>query len=96
MLEVMYDIPSRGLKECVISEDVVINNEKPILIYTQNQNLHNPRIFRNRNGEEQNDNIQDKTNIIPLLPLRDVVVFPHMIVPPLSDGRNPSPLWSPP
>jgi len=34
MLEVMYDIPSqRDIKECVISEDVVINNEKPILIY---------------------------------------------------------------
>jgi ATP-dependent Lon protease len=40
-------------------------------------------------GEEQNDNIQDKTNIIPLLPLRDVVVFPHMIVP-LFVGREKS------
>jgi len=34
MLEVMYEIPSqREVKECVINEDVVINNEKPILIY---------------------------------------------------------------
>jgi endopeptidase Clp ATP-binding regulatory subunit (clpX) len=34
MLEVMYDIPSqRDIKECVINEDVVTNNEKPILIY---------------------------------------------------------------
>ena len=34
MLEVMYDIPSqRDIKECVISEEVVINKEKPILIY---------------------------------------------------------------
>jgi ATP-dependent Clp protease ATP-binding subunit ClpX len=34
MLEVMYEIPSRrDIKECVISEDVVTNNEKPILIY---------------------------------------------------------------
>ncbi|MBP7341940.1 MAG: endopeptidase La [Smithellaceae bacterium] len=40
-------------------------------------------------SEEQNDNIQDKTNIIPLLPLRDVVVFPHMIVP-LFVGREKS------
>jgi len=40
-------------------------------------------------GEEQNDNIQDKTNIIPLLPLLDVVVFPHMIVP-LFVGREKS------
>jgi ATP-dependent Clp protease ATP-binding subunit ClpX len=34
MLEIMYDIPSqRDIKECVISEEVVTNNEKPILIY---------------------------------------------------------------
>jgi len=34
MLEVMYDIPSqRDIKECVISEEVVLNKEKPILIY---------------------------------------------------------------
>ncbi len=34
MLEVMYEIPSqRDIKECVINEDVVTNNEKPILIY---------------------------------------------------------------
>jgi len=39
--------------------------------------------------EEQYYNNQDKTNIIPLLPLRDVVVFPHMIVP-LFVGREKS------
>jgi len=39
--------------------------------------------------EEQNYNEQNKTNIIPLLPLRDVVVFPHMIVP-LFVGREKS------
>ena len=39
--------------------------------------------------EEQNYNNQNKTNIIPLLPLRDVVVFPHMIVP-LFVGREKS------
>ena len=39
--------------------------------------------------EEQNYNDQSKTNIIPLLPLRDVVVFPHMIVP-LFVGREKS------
>jgi ATP-dependent Clp protease ATP-binding subunit ClpX len=34
MLEVMYEIPSqREIKECVINEEVVTNNEKPILIY---------------------------------------------------------------
>ena len=34
MLEVMYDVPSQpDIKECVISEEVVTNKEKPILIY---------------------------------------------------------------
>ena len=34
MLEVMYDLPSRrGVRECVISEDVIIKNEKPILLF---------------------------------------------------------------
>ena len=34
MLEVMYDIPSQSdIKECVISEEVVLKKEKPILIY---------------------------------------------------------------
>jgi len=34
MLDVMYDIPSqKGIKECIINEEVIINNEKPILIY---------------------------------------------------------------
>ena len=34
MLEVMYDIPSEtDIKECVISEEVVLKKEKPILIY---------------------------------------------------------------
>ena len=34
MLEVMYEIPSQpDIKECVINEEVVTNNEKPILIY---------------------------------------------------------------
>jgi ATP-dependent Clp protease ATP-binding subunit ClpX len=34
MLDVMYEIPSRkGIRECLISEETVIRNEKPILIY---------------------------------------------------------------
>ncbi|MFO7570759.1 MAG: endopeptidase La [Smithellaceae bacterium] len=39
--------------------------------------------------EEQNLDKQDQSTIIPLLPLRDVVVFPHMIVP-LFVGREKS------
>ncbi|HPQ44418.1 MAG TPA: ATP-dependent Clp protease ATP-binding subunit ClpX [Syntrophales bacterium] len=34
MLDIMYDIPSRhDIKECLISEDVVLSGEKPILVF---------------------------------------------------------------
>ncbi len=34
MLDIMYDIPSRqDVRECVISEDVILNKEKPIIIF---------------------------------------------------------------
>ena len=34
MLDVMYEIPSqKGIKECIINEEVVVNKEKPVLIY---------------------------------------------------------------
>ncbi len=34
MLEVMYEIPSqKGIKECLVSEETIVKNEKPILIY---------------------------------------------------------------
>ena len=36
MLDIMYEIPSIGnVKECVISEDVILNKEAPILLYEQ-------------------------------------------------------------
>ncbi len=34
MLDIMYEIPSiEDVKECVVGEDVVLNNESPILLY---------------------------------------------------------------
>ncbi|MBN2282432.1 MAG: ATP-dependent Clp protease ATP-binding subunit ClpX [Deltaproteobacteria bacterium] len=34
MLDIMYDIPSRNdVRECLINEDVVLNREKPILLF---------------------------------------------------------------
>ncbi|MFH0933446.1 MAG: ATP-dependent Clp protease ATP-binding subunit ClpX [Nitrospirota bacterium] len=34
MLDVMYEIPSqKGIKECVINEETIVKNEKPILLY---------------------------------------------------------------
>jgi ATP-dependent Clp protease ATP-binding subunit ClpX len=36
MLDIMYEIPSQPLiKECVITDDVIINKEKPILTYEE-------------------------------------------------------------
>ncbi|MFO7963465.1 MAG: ATP-dependent Clp protease ATP-binding subunit ClpX [Desulfobacterales bacterium] len=36
MLAIMYDIPSiESVKECVVSEDVILNKEEPILLYEQ-------------------------------------------------------------
>jgi ATP-dependent Clp protease ATP-binding subunit ClpX len=38
MLDVMYEIPSMtGVKECVINEDVILDNEEPILLFEQAQ-----------------------------------------------------------
>jgi ATP-dependent Clp protease ATP-binding subunit ClpX len=34
MLDVMYEIPSQtGIKDCLITEETILNNEKPVLIY---------------------------------------------------------------
>jgi ATP-dependent Clp protease ATP-binding subunit ClpX len=36
MLDVMYELPSiSNVKECVVSEEVIMNHEKPILIYEE-------------------------------------------------------------
>jgi ATP-dependent Clp protease ATP-binding subunit ClpX len=36
MLDVMYEIPAlSNVKECVISEEVILNHERPILIYEE-------------------------------------------------------------
>jgi ATP-dependent Clp protease ATP-binding subunit ClpX len=36
MLDIMYDIPSRNdIKECIISEDVVMKRGIPIMLYEQ-------------------------------------------------------------
>ena len=38
MLDIMYELPSaENVKECVISEDVVLNKEEPILLYEQSK-----------------------------------------------------------
>jgi len=34
MLDIMYDLPSQSsIRECIISRDVILKKEKPILVY---------------------------------------------------------------
>ncbi len=38
MLDIMYDIPSKdNVEECVISEDVILKKDKPIVVYQQRE-----------------------------------------------------------
>ena len=40
MLDIMYDIPSRtGIKEVVVSEDVIVKHEAPLIVYTKEAEL---------------------------------------------------------
>jgi ATP-dependent Clp protease ATP-binding subunit ClpX len=34
MLDIMYELPSlKNVRECVVSEEVILNHEPPILLY---------------------------------------------------------------
>jgi ATP-dependent Clp protease ATP-binding subunit ClpX len=36
MLDIMYDVPSRsGVKEVVVSEEVILRHEAPLIVYTK-------------------------------------------------------------
>jgi len=40
MLDIMYDLPSRpDLKECVIGEEVILNQESPLLLYEKENQI---------------------------------------------------------
>ena len=40
MLNVMYEIPSQpNVRECIISEEVVVNHENPILLYEKEKEV---------------------------------------------------------
>lgn len=40
MLDVMYELPSyKGLKECIINKEVIINNANPLLVFEQEADL---------------------------------------------------------
>jgi ATP-dependent Clp protease ATP-binding subunit ClpX len=40
LLDIMYEIPSmNAVKECVINEEVILNNEEPILLFEHSQEM---------------------------------------------------------
>jgi ATP-dependent Clp protease ATP-binding subunit ClpX len=40
MLDIMYDVPSRtGIKEVVVSEDVIVKHEPPLIVYTKDADI---------------------------------------------------------
>src|SRR5262249_10669291 len=92
MLDVMYDIPSQpNIKEVLISEEVVTNREHPIVLCQKaaetGQGNGGRMLFRNEKRDPQP--AQPSGLRVPLLPLRDIIVFPHMVVP-LFVGRQKS------
>jgi ATP-dependent Clp protease ATP-binding subunit ClpX len=40
MLDIMYEVPSqRGVKEVLVNEEVILKNEKPLVVYEKEENL---------------------------------------------------------
>ena len=87
MLELMYEIPSRDdVEEVIVSEEVVDQGgAEPCWFSSTKRNPRSPMgIFRNEDGDS--DRGAGARRVMPLLPLRDIVVYPHMVVP-LYVGR---------
>src|SRR5213593_4299668 len=94
MLDVMYDIPSQpNIKKVLISEEVVTNKEQPIILFQKAaetaQRNGGRMLFRNEKRDSREAPPQAGGLRVPLLPLRDIIVFPHMVVP-LFVGRQKS------
>ncbi len=91
MLEIMYDMPSQpNIKEVVISEDVVEKHDPPIVVYTKAAESAiggTAMLFRNEKDKKDDKEQSGGPVRVPLLPLRDIIVFPHMVVP-LFVGRQ--------
>ena len=69
MLDLMYQVPNqKKVREVTITREVVMAKDKPITL-----------IEKGRISVE--DPIGSRTETLPIVPLRDVVVFPHMMMP---------------
>ena len=102
MLDLMYDIPSRDdVEECVINEEVIEQGKQAAAgaqagggVRLSRADAREERTDGNlsqRRRRAQRARTSPRrspptSRVLPLLPLRDIVVFPHMVVP-LFVGR---------
>ena len=90
LMDLMYTSPDhKDLEKIIISRDVVIKDSEPLLIFSNKPN--NQKILANNSWfyyKLHHLNNMDKIKI-PVLPLRDIVVFPHLVAP-LFVGRKQS------
>ena len=90
LIDLMYVSPDqKDLEKIVIGASVVQKKSKPILIFLNKQN--NQKILATKTWFYLKHNhlvTMNKKNL-PELPLRDIVVFPHMVAP-LFVGRKQS------
>ena len=76
MLDLMFRIPTTPeVKEAVITEEVVNNQVQPMLLYQQQAGMNDREI------KDVQLHRQRSEKVLPAVPLRDMVVFPHMMAP---------------
>ena len=88
LLDLMFESPDqKELKKIIINRDVVTKKVQPITLLTNKEN--NQKLAVNKSWFFCDDYhfISMNSKNIPILPLRDIVVFPHMVAP-LFVGRK--------
>ena len=98
MVDLMYEIPSQpNIKEVLISEEVVTQKEQPLLVYQKDRRNRIARgdstkqmLFRNDKDKNNKKAVATgRAMRFPLLPLRELIVFPHQVYP-IFVGRQKS------
>ncbi|KAG1661918.1 Lon protease [Nymphon striatum] len=100
LLDTMYDLPSeKDVTKVVIDESVVNGESQPYLIYETSQSnqvdfcdyieVLKEEAKMATDKENKTADIEQNIKGIPVLTLRDVVVYPHMVIP-LFVGREKS------
>ncbi len=97
MLDIMYEIPSMtNVRECIVSEEVVLQKRpahspvgEPGRIRLKEKPLSEGKLRMTEISTKDQSRDWGLKQIIPVLPLRDIVVFPGMVAP-LFVGREKS------